>query len=84
MSTATTVPAPYRQPLWGTLDRVSRNCLAAAAVCGVVVVIGVLVAPPVPVREAKLEEMPERIAKLILERPQPAAPKRAAPAVRAP
>ncbi len=78
MTTARMDIQVYRQPLWGTLDTVSRNCLIAAAVFGVLVIIAVFVAPAPPVREASIQEMPARFARLILERPK------AAPQVKAP
>ncbi len=61
----------YKQPLWGTLDRVSRNCLLAAAGLGLVVIIAALVAPTPPPHELTIQEMPERFARLILEKPKP-------------
>ncbi|MCP4573434.1 MAG: AgmX/PglI C-terminal domain-containing protein [bacterium] len=61
----------YQQPLWGTLDRVSRNCLIAAAAWGVIVIFAVFVAPqPIP-HEITIDQMPERFARLILEKPKP-------------
>jgi len=62
----------YQQPLWGTLDRVSRNCMIAAAITGVVVIILVFVAPKPILRDITIQEMPERFARLILEKPKPA------------
>jgi len=61
----------YQQPLWGTLDRVSRNCLIAAAVIGVVVLTTALLVPRPEPRSMSIDEMPERFAQLILERPEP-------------
>jgi len=72
MTTAQLNPKLYQQPLWGTLDRVSRNCLIAAAVLGLLVIITVFVAPVAPPRAITIEEMPERFARLILEKPAPA------------
>lgn len=61
----------YQQPLWGTLDRVSRNCLIAAAAWGVIVITAVFVTPrPVP-HEITIDQIPERFARLILEKPKP-------------
>ncbi len=68
----------YKQSLWGTLDRVSRNCLLAAGGVGFVVIIAALLAPTPPPRELTIQEMPERFARLILEKPKPA------PVVKAP
>ncbi len=61
----------YQQPRWGTLDRVSRNAMIVAAVFGVAVIIAIFVAPKSPPREVTIQEMPERFARLILEKPEP-------------
>jgi TonB family protein len=62
----------YQQPLWGTLDRVSRNCMIAAAIAGTIVIILVFVVPKPVLRDVTIQEMPERFARLILEKPKPA------------
>ena len=72
MTTAAMDLRIYKQSLWGTLDRVSRNCLLAAAVLGCLVIFTVLVAPTPPPRELTIQDMPERFARLILEKPKPA------------
>lgn len=71
MAAARTDLQCYRQPLWGTIDRVSRNSLLVAAAFGVVVLIAVFVAPPPPAVNLSIEAMPERFARLILEKPTP-------------
>jgi outer membrane biosynthesis protein TonB len=72
MSTARLDLSIYQQPLWGTLDRVSRNCMIISAVFGVLFVTTVLVVPKPAPHEVTIEAMPERFAKLILEKPTPA------------
>lgn len=68
--TGTRVPAPYRQPVLGKPDSRLARCLAISSVLGVVVVIGVLVTP-VRREEMRMDEMPRRLARLILEEPTP-------------
>ena len=60
----------YQQPVWGTLDRVSRNCLVAATIIGVIVMLTALIVPRPEPHSMSIEEMPERFAQLILERPE--------------
>ena len=72
MTTAQLDTRIYQQPLWGTLDRVSRNCMIAAAIAGTIVIILVFVAPKSVLRDVTIQEMPERFARLILEKPKPA------------
>jgi TonB family protein len=65
----------YQQSMWGTVDRALRNCLIGAGMLGLAVLIAVLVIPvarPVP---TTVDNVPERLARLILEKPAaPAAP----------
>ena len=63
----------YAQPLVGQLDGALRNCLIGSAALGLLALLVVFLAPAPPLREASLDEMPERYAKLILEQPAPVA-----------
>ncbi len=83
MSAAVNVLARYEQPLIGRIEGALRNCLLGAGALGVVALLVILLAPAMPEREVSLEEMPERYARLILEKPAPvAAPPTATPAAR--
>ena len=74
MNTAAVSPLQvYAQPLVGRIEGALRNCLIGAAVLGVVALLIVFLAPAPPVHEVRLEEIPERYAKLILEKPTPVA-----------
>ncbi|MBK8167705.1 MAG: AgmX/PglI C-terminal domain-containing protein [bacterium] len=70
----------YHQPIWGRTDPALRHALAGSAAIGCVVLLAILVAPAVPPRPVTIEQVPERIARLILEKPRPAAPSRVEPA----
>ena len=74
----------YQQPLIGGIDGALRNCLIAAGALGVFALLMVFLAPPMPVHDLTLDEMPERYARLILEQPEPvtAAPAADKPATR--
>jgi hypothetical protein len=72
------VPAAYRQPLLGKPDPRLVRCLAVSSALGAIVVIVILVTPARHV-EMKMEEVPRRLAELILEPPAPPAPLEAEP-----
>ncbi len=72
--TATAHIQPYRQSVWGSMDRLLRNCFVGSAVLGLAVLIAVFVAPQPPVEQVTVDLLPERFARLILEKPQPVAP----------
>lgn len=83
MSAAANVLARYEQPLIGRIEGALRNCLLGAGALGVVALLVILLAPALPEHQVSLEEMPERYARLILEKPAPvAAPPTATPAAR--
>lgn len=63
----------YQQPIWGQMDRTLRNCFRGALVIGVLVVVGVFVAPAPHLEPTDISHVPERLARLILQ-PKPAAP----------
>lgn len=71
MRAATLTSDAYRRPWLAPDDDLFRRCLSVAAAAGLVFLIAVLVVPrPVaPVR--RIEELPPRIARLILEKPKP-------------
>lgn len=68
----------YHEPLWGRMDRALRNCFTAAGIIGVALLIAIFVVPLPPPMPVTVDDVPERIARLILEKPRPA------PAVPAP
>lgn len=74
-STRTRIPAVYRQPLLGKPDPRLMRCLGISSGLGAIVLLGILVTPA-PREEMRMDEMPRRLAKLILEPPKPAAPPR--------
>ncbi len=59
----------YQQPLWGRMEPALRNCFVGAGIVGFVLMIIVLVVP-IPVIKPTVTEVPERIARLILEKPE--------------
>jgi TonB family protein len=65
------IPEPYRQPLFGRLDALFRRCLIGSSVIGFAVLVAVMVAPVREKKAATVEEMPERLARLIIEKPKP-------------
>jgi TonB family protein len=67
----------YRISVWGEPDPRWRKCTAFAAVLGAITVVGVWVVPLRTVEITSIDQVPERLAKLILEEPAPpkAAPK---------
>src|SRR5262245_48155803 len=71
----------YRISVWGEPDPRWRRCTAFAAVLGAITVIAVWVVPLRTVEITSIDQVPERLAKLILEEPAPpkAAPQAAKP-----
>ena len=68
------VPAAYRQPLLGPPDTRFRRALSLAVAGGVLFLALVRLAPSPTPHEAEVEELPERLARLILEEPATAPP----------
>lgn len=66
---SSTVMQQYQQPLWGRMEPALRNCFVGAGIIGFVLMIIVLVVP-IPVIKPTVTEVPERIARLILEKPE--------------
>ena len=65
---SSTAMQQYQQPLWGRMEPALRNCFVGAGIIGFVLMIIVLVVP-IPVIKPTVTEVPERIARLILEKP---------------
>jgi outer membrane biosynthesis protein TonB len=55
------------------MDRALRNCFTGSSILGLIVLIMVFVVPTPPLDPVTVAQMPERFARLILERPQPVA-----------
>lgn len=66
---SSTAMQQYQQPLWGRMEPALRNCFAGAGIIGFVLMIIVLVVP-IPVIKPTVTEVPERIARLILQKPE--------------
>lgn len=64
------IPQQYRLPLLGRVDRLLRNCFLVASGLGVLVLIVIAVTPAPRVVITKVEQVPERFAKLLLEEPR--------------
>lgn len=70
---ATLTAETYRQPFFDPCDRLFLRCLQGASTLGALLAIAILVAP---IRERvfdKVEQLPARYARLILEPPKPRA-----------
>lgn len=74
------VDRAYHQPIWGRTEPVLRRTLAGATGIGAALLVAILLAPAVPPRPVTIEQVPERIARLILEKPRPRTPAKAEPA----
>ena len=70
----------YHQPIWGRTDPVLRHSLVGASAVGFVLLVAILLAPALPPQPVTFDQVPDRIARLILEKPRPAAPARVEPA----
>ena len=62
----------YHEPLWGRMDRALKNCFTAAGIIGVALLIAIFVVPLPPPMPVTVDDVPDRIARLILEKPRPA------------
>jgi len=65
-----TVMQQYQQPLWGRMEPALRNCFIGAGILGLVILIIVLVVPIPVLKPVTVTEVPERIARLILQKPE--------------
>jgi len=73
------IPLAYRQPFWGSFDRALKNSFTSAGILGLLLLVAVFVVPKPAEEELSLEKMPERFAKLILEKPKAPTPAPPAP-----
>jgi len=60
----------YQQPLWGRMEPVLKNCMVGSGIFGLVLIIVVLLVPIPVLKPVSVTEVPERIARLILEKPE--------------
>ncbi len=79
---ATMTQSIYRQPLFSGGDDLFRRCLTGASIAGAIFLIVVLLVPARQPTILHVEQLPERFARLIIEKPQPH-PAPAAPETRA-
>ncbi len=65
----------YQQPLfgWERMDPILKKCLTGSSIIGLVLIFVILLAPALPEKPKTLENVSERIARLIIEKPIPAA-----------
>jgi len=79
---ATTTHDLYRQPFFSLGDDLFRRCLSGASIAGLLFLIVVLIAPVRQQAIVHVEQLPERFARLIIEKPKPK-PAAEAPVARA-
>ena len=60
----------YQQPLWGRMEPALRNCFTGAGIIGLVLIIIVWVVPIPVLKPVSVTQVPERMARLILEKPE--------------
>lgn len=65
-----TVVQQYQQPLWGRMEPALRNCFVGAGIIGLVLLVIVMVVPIPVLKPLTVAEVPERLARLILEKPE--------------
>jgi hypothetical protein len=65
----------YQLPVigWGRMDPVLKKCVYGSSIVGLVLIIVILLAPTLPEKPQTLDDVSERIARLIIEKPKPAA-----------
>ncbi len=63
----------YQQPMigWGRMDPVLKKCLTGSSIIGLLMLIVIVLAPALPDRPKTLDEVSDRIARLIIEKPKP-------------
>lgn len=69
MTTASGIMQQYQQPLWGRMEPALRNCFVASGILGVILMLIVLIVPIPVLKPKSVADVPERIARLILEKP---------------
>jgi TonB family protein len=70
MANASYALQQYQQPLWGRMEPALRNCFTGAGIIGLVLLVVVWLVPIPVLKPVTVTEVPERIAKLILEKPE--------------
>jgi TonB family protein len=70
MANTSAVLQQYQQPLWGRMEPALRNCFVGAGIIGLVLMIIVLVVPIPVLKPMTVTEVPERLARLILQKPE--------------
>src|SRR5262245_20579747 len=71
---STAIPQQYRLPMMGQMDRALKNSFVGSTILGVLLIIVVLVMPAAPPEPVTVKTVPERIARLIIEKPKPMPP----------
>lgn len=63
----------YQLPVigWGRMDPLLKKCLTGASIVGALALIVILVAPALPERPKTIDDVSDRIARLIIEKPKP-------------
>lgn len=64
------LPERYKQPRWGGMDRAFKNTLRVSGILGGLFLVVMLIVPARAPQQKTVEEVPERLAKLILEKPK--------------
>lgn len=77
------IPQLYRQPLMAGVDPLYKRTLTIASIAGLLLLIALLVTPAREIAVSDVEDIPERFAKLILEKPKPVALARPVPVAQA-
>jgi outer membrane biosynthesis protein TonB len=75
MSDASHIMQQYRQPLWGHMEPALRNCFVGAGALGLIALLVLLLVPIPALTPVTVTEVPERIARLILQKPEAPAAK---------
>ena len=60
----------YRLPMFGRMDPALKNSFVASSILGVLLIIVVLVTPVMPPEQVTVKTVPDRIARLILDKPK--------------
>ena len=60
----------YRLPMFGRMDPALKNSFVASSILGVLLIIVVLVTPVMPPEEVTVKTVPDRIARLIIDKPK--------------
>ena len=71
---ATRSPNVYRMPMFRMPSGLWARCLAGSSMLGIAVLVIVFLSPVNPFEAESVDEVPERLAKLIVKKPPPPAP----------